>query len=102
MKNRIREHRKARGWTIEHLADLVGTSKGHISDIERGTREGSVPMLRAIAQALGVTDVEMFTPNGEAEELTLALIRDFSQLSPEDQMAVYRHARGLVPPPGAD
>lgn len=98
MKNRVRELRKARGWTIEHLADLVGTSKGHLSDIETGKREASVPMLRSIAQALGATDVEIFAPATESEQALLDLVRDFSRLSPEDQQAVARHARGLLPP----
>lgn len=101
MKNRIREHRKARGWTVEHLADRVGTSKGHLSDIETGKREASLPMLRAIAQALGVTEVEMFAPANASDEILLDLMKDFVRLSPEDQMAVARHAHGLVPPNGA-
>lgn len=97
MKNRIREHRKAKGWTIEHLAELVGTSKGHLSDIETGKREASVPMLRSIAHALSVTEVEVFAAADASDEALLALMRDFARLSPEDQQAVARHARGLLP-----
>ena len=91
MKNRIREHRKARGWTVEQLAEMVGTSKGHLSDIETGKREASVPMLRAIGQALGISEVEMFP----GDDQLLQLMHDFSRLSPEDKLAVVRHAHGL-------
>ena len=98
MKNRIREHRKARGWTLDHLADLVGTSKGHLSDIETGKREASVSMLRRIGKALGVTDVEMFDPVDEDDYLLMRLLADFPRLSADDRRAVVRHAHSLVPP----
>lgn len=39
MKNRIREHRNARKLTLEQLAEMVGTSKGYLSDIETGKAE---------------------------------------------------------------
>lgn len=98
MKNRIREHRKARGWTIEHLADVVGTSKGHISGIETGKRDASIAMLRTIATALGITEVDLFAPEDEKDEQLISLMQDFARLSPADRQAVARHARGLLPP----
>lgn len=97
MQNRIREHRRARGWTIDDLADVVGTSKSHISNIETGKRDASVSMLQAIAQALGVSSVDLFATRGESDDLLVNLTQDFARLSPEDQRAVARHARALVP-----
>ncbi len=97
MKNRIREHRTARKLTLEQLAAIVGTSKGHLSAIETGKREPSIPMLRAIAQALKVSDTEIFAPSSPQDARLLDHMHDFSRLSPEDQEAVARIAKGLLP-----
>lgn len=97
MKNRIREHRKARGWTVEQLADVVGTSKGHISGIETGKRDASVSMLQAIAKALDISEVDLFAPDDDADQLLISLMQDFARLSAEDQQAVARIARSLLP-----
>ena len=45
MKYRIRELRKALGWTGQDLADRVGTTKGYISELETGKRDGGIPFL---------------------------------------------------------
>lgn len=50
----IRRVRKARGLTLEQLADLVGTKHAPLSQYERGERNPSVPMLEQIAAALNV------------------------------------------------
>lgn len=96
MKLQIRQHRKELGWTLAHLAERVGTSSGHLSDIETGKREASLSMLRAIAQALGITEMDLFTPSTPAESEIIRHMRDFSKLSPADRDAVARHARGLL------
>lgn len=98
MKNRIREHRKARGWTLDHLAEVVGTSKGHLSGIENGKRDASLTMLRSISNALGISEVDLFAPENETDEQLISLMQDFVRLSAEDRQAVARHARGLLPP----
>ncbi len=97
MKNRIREHRKARGWTVEQLADVVGTSKGHISGIETGKRDASVAMLQAIAKALDISEMDLFAPENDGDQLLISLMQDFARLSAEDQQAVARIARSLLP-----
>lgn len=97
MKYRIKEHRKAKGWSGERLAQEVGTSKGYISEIENGKRTASVQMLRSIAASLGVKEQELFAVENEADERLLRLMNDFMRLSPEDQVAVERHAHGLLP-----
>ncbi|WP_313349107.1 helix-turn-helix transcriptional regulator [Paracoccus sp. (in: a-proteobacteria)] len=97
MKYRIKEHRKAKSWTLDRLAEEVGTSKGYLSDIERGNRTASVPMLRDIASALGVKEQELFAVETEQDEQLLQLMNDFMRLSHEDQAAVARHAHSLLP-----
>lgn len=96
MKYRIREHRKKRGWTLEQLAEEVGTSKGYLSDLETGKRTGGIPMLRSIAQALNVSEGEIFTPESDEEREMLDHIAVYQQLSPQDRDAIARIARGLL------
>lgn len=96
MKYRIREHRTKRGWTLDQLADEVGTSKGYLSDLERGKRTGGIEMIRSIAQALKVSEAEIFTPDTDEERAMLDHVAIYQQLSREDQDAIARMARGLL------
>lgn len=96
MKYRIKEHRKRRGWTLEQLADVVGTSKGYLSQIESGKRTGGVDMLRSIAQALKVPEAEIFAADSDSDQQMLDHISIYQQLSDEDQAAVDRIALGLL------
>lgn len=94
MKNRIREHRKARGWTLDDLASRVGTSGGHLSDIETDKREPSTTMLRNIAAALDV-DLPDLVAAGDGDEGLASLLRYYHGLGEEDRAAVVRHAASL-------
>ncbi len=53
--DRIKEARKARGFTQKELADLIGTSKNTICNYEGGYREPDVVKINALSKALGVT-----------------------------------------------
>lgn len=97
MRYRIREIRKAKGWNVSDLADRVGTSKGHMSDIETGKRNPSTSMLAMIAQALNVPEPELYAAEGPDEERAVAHFAMFMSLLPDDQEAVARIARGLRP-----
>lgn len=96
MRYRIREHRKKRGWTLDQLADEVGTSKGYLSDLETGKRTGGIEMLRTIARALHVSEGEIFTPENDDEREMLDHIAIFQQLSAQDRDAISRMAKGLL------
>lgn len=52
---RLRFERLKRGWSQEHLADLVGLSQCTISFIERGERLPLPDELEALAQVLCIT-----------------------------------------------
>jgi len=47
-----REHRKM---TQSNLAERVGITKGYLSQIESGTREGKIDLFRKLAKALELT-----------------------------------------------
>ena len=51
----VRDLRKARGLTLQALADEIGRSVGYVSQIERNLSVISIPVLKEIAEALGVT-----------------------------------------------
>jgi transcriptional regulator with XRE-family HTH domain len=52
---RIREHRKKRCWTQSEMAAYLGLSRGHISDLERGTREIGLLTLQIVATGFETT-----------------------------------------------
>jgi transcriptional regulator with XRE-family HTH domain len=62
----VREARLAKGLTQEQLADLSGFSQQYLSDLERGKRNPTVVTLWELAQVLGVTPVDLITPDEEA------------------------------------
>lgn len=66
---RLYELRLARGWTQKELADRAGCHSVHLSRLERGTRGATWPLLRALAEALGVSlDAFAVPPTGAPED----------------------------------
>lgn len=51
--NRIRQRRKALGWTQEDLADKAAIDRSYIGGVERGERNITFTMLCQICLALG-------------------------------------------------
>ena len=58
--------RKAKGFTQESFADVSGFTQQYISDLERGRRNPTVVTLFELASTLGVSHVELVTPDDEA------------------------------------
>lgn len=58
---RIRELRKKRKWTLVKLSVLIGKSENYLSELERGKRLPSLPVLCAIANAFEVPVTDLFT-----------------------------------------
>ena len=54
--------RKARGWTQEELAERSGLSQQYLSDLERGKRNPTIVTIYELAQAFGVSHLELVTP----------------------------------------
>src|SRR5919112_4750047 len=51
---RVRQHRTARGWTLDELADRSGVSRRMLVTIEHGEGNPSIATLLRISDALGV------------------------------------------------
>jgi len=54
MKYTVRSIREKCGYTVTELAEMVNTSKSHISRIEKGESQPSVDVLYKISKALNV------------------------------------------------
>jgi transcriptional regulator with XRE-family HTH domain len=56
---RIRDHRKAKGWTQEDFADKAELDRSYIGGIERGERNISFTILYKLCEALGCDVAEL-------------------------------------------
>lgn len=56
---RLRELRRRRGLTLEAAAQRAGLSPAHLSRLETGARQPSLPMLLALARIYGTTVSEL-------------------------------------------
>jgi len=58
---RVRELRKARGYSQEELAHRAGMHYTYVGGIERGERNPALANIGALATALGVSLAELFS-----------------------------------------
>ncbi|MNI45797.1 HTH-type transcriptional regulator SinR [compost metagenome] len=65
--NRIRELRKAKGWTQEQLAEAASLHYSYIGGVERGDRNISLETLEKIIAAFQVPAVEIFRFEDETD-----------------------------------
>ncbi|MDK8190550.1 helix-turn-helix transcriptional regulator [Paenibacillus sp. UMB7766-LJ446] len=68
---RIREIRKAKGWTQQQLAEHSGLDDAYIGSVERGERNFSIDTLEKIVTALKVSTSDVFIAIDEDEEISL-------------------------------
>lgn len=86
--NYIKERRLAKNWSKRALADKAGISHSEVHRIENGERQNpSVPMLYAIADALGISKDEILRQAGyKTEDGDVSLIEKvFPDLKTEKQ-----------------
>lgn len=55
LATRLKNARKAKGYTQRELADRVGMDQGHISRLENGGKGASMDYLQVLAKELGIT-----------------------------------------------
>ena len=83
MKN-LKRIRAARGWSQATLAEAAGVKQATISRIESGTNNPSLAVADEIAQALGVSTVELFG----IPELEQRFLEAFRAATPERRAAL--------------
>ena len=59
---RVRELRKAQGWTLEQAARRAGLARSTLSKIENGQMSPTYHALRKLAEGLGIPVPQLFTP----------------------------------------
>ncbi|SPH17810.1 HTH-type transcriptional regulator SutR [Defluviimonas aquaemixtae] len=64
---RVRELRKARGWTLEQAAGQAGLARSTLSKIENGQMSPTYEALKKLAEGLAITVPQLFTPPSRAQ-----------------------------------
>ncbi len=64
---RVRELRKARGWTLEQAAGQAGLARSTLSKIENGQMSPTYEALRKLAGGLSISVPQLFTPPSRAQ-----------------------------------
>jgi putative transcriptional regulator len=75
VKNRLRDLRKARGWTQEDLAIELAVSRQTINALEAGRYDPSLPLAFGIARLFDLTIEEIFE-DGRDPALRAVRLRD--------------------------
>lgn len=101
MKLRIHELRKAKGLTVEQLAELSGMSKSYLSEIASGKKAANSRRIDALAVALGVTPFDLIDDKSIPSDV-MGHIRRILNMSEADRQSVFRHAQALCPDPDSD
>jgi len=90
----IRAIRKDRGLTIAQLAERIGVSTAHLSQVERGVKNVNNHLLTRIAEALRVPPSTLIANQTDQDTLALSLLID--RLSPADRERVRAFAEALM------
>lgn len=61
----VRRIRLAKGFSQEELADQSGLTRNYIGNIERRENSPSLKAMEAVADALGVSLLELLEPSGQ-------------------------------------
>ena len=64
--DRVRELRKARGWTLEQAAGQAGLARSTLSKIENGQMSPTYEALKKLAEGLAISVPQLFTPPSKA------------------------------------
>ncbi|MEM8576974.1 MAG: XRE family transcriptional regulator [Pseudomonadota bacterium] len=62
---RVRELRKAQGWTLEQAASQAGLARSTLSKIENGQMSPTYDALKKLATGLEISVPQLFTPRAE-------------------------------------
>ena len=96
MKERIRARRKAMQMTLQEVADLAGTGKSYVWEIEKGNKNLSAQKLYKIAIALETTMDYLLLGQKEEGINEARLLRCFHKMDAEDQIKLLKMASILT------
>lgn len=95
----VRRLRKARGLSLEQLAEKAGLSRNYIATLETKPRDPSLTTLRSIARALQVPVSELMKEklSSAPSPAALEVARQFDRLPQRVQDGVIALLRSLTP-----
>ena len=64
---RVRDLRKAKGWTLEQAAVQAGLARSTLSKIENGQMSPTYEALKKLAEGLAISVPQLFTPAAQAQ-----------------------------------
>ncbi|MCT8328847.1 helix-turn-helix domain-containing protein [Albidovulum sediminis] len=64
---RVRDLRKARGWTLEQAAVQAGLARSTLSKIENGQMSPTYEALKKLAEGLAISVPQLFTPAAQTQ-----------------------------------
>lgn len=67
---RLRQMRKAKGFSMYKLHQESGLSQGHISDLEKGINQPTIDTLQRLLAPMGISLAEFFNEDGEVSILS--------------------------------
>lgn len=67
MKNRLKDHREAQGWSQGELARRLGVSRQTINAVETDKYDPSLPLALRMAKLFGTPVPELFIDEWEPE-----------------------------------
>jgi len=88
MKIRLKELRKSRDWTQDFLAEKLGVSKSHVSEMETGKKNPSAPMLDKIAKTFSLKVPELFEASGADTDAAIVAALMQGMTAEERQLVV--------------
>lgn len=88
----LKEWRKYRGYSQERLAEMIGTSAGYLSDLERGKRRYNQDTLEVLAEALSCEPADLIMRDPLKTE---SLWTIWDQLEPMQQEQMVEIAKTL-------
>ena len=68
MKNRLKDHREAQGWSQGELARRLGVSRQTINAVETDKYDPSLPLALRMAKLFAVSVPDLFIEDWEPEE----------------------------------
>lgn len=88
----IRELRKERGLTLAQLAEMIGTSVSHLSEIERGLKNVNNHLIERLAVALGTSSAALMSLAGGEKVARLNAIASNLDESRLEQLMAFGEA----------
>lgn len=74
--SRVRARRRARGWTLDELAERSGVSRRMLVNVEQGVANASIATLLRLSEALGIGLPALVAPSPDGSRLEVARAGD--------------------------